>query len=275
MVLTHTTNHTYSHPFPTVTLAFFLRYYSPQLNPFSSHVLSTDTISSHVDPATGRLHTTRLHLKKSRMPSAVMKLLPTSVTGGAGDKSSYVLETSVVDIREGWMQTESRNLNFTGVLSVIESQRYATSPPEQTVPTTYIEPGETDAATSTTSSTTTAASAAPIDPAIARPLPPNTYVTTTFSYRSTLGSKKPDRSVLAYTENGEESGSRRFGGWISGWGANRIQRSIESIASNKTDDHLIKSRDGMRIVLERLRNNGVVAVLRELRRREGKSVFDQ
>ncbi|KAI1484875.1 MSF1-domain-containing protein [Biscogniauxia mediterranea] len=269
MVLTHTTNHTYSHPFPTVTLAFFLRYYSPQLNPFSSHVLSTDTISSRVDPATGRLHTTRLHLKKSRMPSAVMKLLPTSVTGGAGDKSSYVLETSVVDIKEGWMQTESRNLNFTGVLSVIESQRYATSPPEQTVPTTYIEPGKNDASATTTATT------APIASAKARPLSPNTYVTTTFSYRSTLGSKKPDRSVLAYTENGEENASRRFGGWISGWGANRIQRSIESIASNKTDDHLIKSRDGMRIVLERLRNNGVVAVLRELRRREGKSVFDQ
>ncbi|KAK3366556.1 hypothetical protein B0H63DRAFT_529932 [Podospora didyma] len=70
MVLTHTTNHTYSHPFPTVTLAFFLRYCSPQLNPFASHVLSTDTISSHIDPDTGRLHTTRIHLKKSRMPPA-------------------------------------------------------------------------------------------------------------------------------------------------------------------------------------------------------------
>ncbi|KAI5925156.1 MSF1-domain-containing protein [Camillea tinctor] len=275
MVLTHTTNHTYSHPFPTVTLAFFLRYYSPQLNPFSSHVLSTDTISSHVDPATGRLHTTRLHLKKSRMPSAVMKLLPSSVTGGAGDKSSYVLETSVVDIKEGWMQTESRNLNFTGVLSVIEQQRYATSPPEQTAPTAYIESGEAAYAAATDTSTPITTTT-PVVAAMPRSLSPNTYVTTTFSYRSTLGSsKKPDRSVLAYTDNGDEGGSRRFGGWISGWGANRIQRSIESIASNKTDDHLIKSRDGMRIVLERLRNNGVVAVLRELRRREGKSVFEQ
>ncbi|KAK5654878.1 hypothetical protein OQA88_6915 [Cercophora sp. LCS_1] len=129
MVLTHTTNHTYSHPFPTVTLAFFLRYCSPQLNPFASHVLSTDTISSHVDPTTGRLHTTRIHLKKSRMPPAVMKLLPTSLTGGAADKASYILETSVVDMREGWMSTESRNLNFVGVLSVVERQVY-TAPAE-------------------------------------------------------------------------------------------------------------------------------------------------
>ncbi|KAI0538670.1 PRELI-like family protein [Xylaria digitata] len=256
MVLTRTTNHTYSHPFPTVTLAFFLRYYSPQLNPFSSHVLSTDTISSHVDPVTGRLHTTRIHLKKSRMPSTVVKLLPTSVTGGGGDKSSYVLETSVVDMKEGWMKTESRNLNFTGVLSVVEEQHYSTSPPDG-------------------SAVTGAASFNNAALGVPRPLSPNTFVTTTFSYRSTLGNKKYDRAPVDSAETPDETGPRRLGSWISGWGANRIQRSIESIASNKTDDQLIKSRDGMGMVLERLRNNSVVSVLRELRRREGKAVFDQ
>ena len=253
MVLTRTTNHTYSHPFPTVTLAFFLRYYSPQLNPFSSHVLSTDTISSHVDPATGRLHTTRIHLKKSRMPSAVVKLLPTSVTGGGGDKSSYVLETSVVDMKEGWMKSESRNLNFTGVLSVVEEQHYSTTPPD------------------------TAGSAPVNNTALSAPrsLSPNTFVTTTFSYRSTLGNKKQDRAPVDSAETPDEPGPRRLGSWISGWGTSRIQRSIESIASNKTEDQISKSRDGMGLVLERLRNNGVVSVLRELRRREGKVVFDQ
>ncbi|KAF2962965.1 hypothetical protein GQX73_g10615 [Xylaria multiplex] len=232
MVLTRTTNHTYSHPFPTVTLAFFLRYYSPQLNPFSSHVLSTDTISSHVDPVTGRLHTTRIHLK------------------------NYVLETSVVDMKEGWMKTESRNLNFTGVLSVVEEQHYSTSPPDG-------------------SAVTGAGSFNNVALGVPRPLSPNTFVTTTFSYRSTLGNKKHDRAPVDSAETPDETGPRRLGSWISGWGANRIQRSIESIASNKTDDQLIKSRDGMGMVLERLRNNSVVSVLRELRRREGKAVFDQ
>ncbi|KAK9772367.1 putative PRELI/MSF1 domain-containing protein [Seiridium cardinale] len=244
MVLTHTTNHSYSHPFPTVTLAFFLRYYSPQLNPFSSHVLSTDTISSHIDPETGRLYTTRLHLKKSRMPSAVVKLLPTSITGGGGDKSSFVLEESVVDIKEGWMKTQSRNLNFTGVLSVTEQQHYSATAPEQP---------PTDAMS--------------MVPSIARPMSANTYVTTTFAYRSSLGSRKA-------AQEAEEVGPKRFGGWISGWGAKRIQGSIESIASNKTDDQLIKSRDGMRLVLERLRTNGVMGTLRELRRSQGKAAFD-
>lgn len=240
MVLTHTTNHSYGHPFPTVTLAFFLRYYSPQLNPFSSHVLSTDTISSHVDPETGRLHTTRLHLKKSRMPSAVMKLLPATITGGNSDKSSFVLEESVVDIKEGWMKTQSRNLNFTGVLSVLEQQHYSITPPDQQQATTSM-------------SLTAPTAPSPLTAT-------NTYVTTTFSYRSTLGGRK---------EKLEEAASRRIGGWISGWGAKRIQGSIESIASNKTEDQLTKSRDGMRLVLERLRTNGIVATLRELKRREG------
>ncbi|KAF3058610.1 Protein UPS1, mitochondrial [Daldinia childiae] len=259
MVLTHTTNHTYSHPFPTVTLAFFLRYYSPRLNPFSSHVLSTDTISSHVDPETGRLHTTRVHMKKTRLPSAVVKLLPSSVTGGGGDKSSYVLETSVVDIKEGWMKTESRNLNYTGVLSVVEEQHYSTTSPDQ-------------ATSSSLSGSGTVGS--PRTPTAHRHLAPNTFVTTTFSYRSTLGGKKHEKAATESTDSNDESGTRRFGEWISGWGAKRIQSSIESIASNKTDDQILKSRDGMRIVLERLRSNGVVAVLRELRRREG-NVFEQ
>lgn len=244
MVLTHTTNHSYSHPFPTVTLAFFLRYYSPQLNPFSSHVLSTDTVSTHVDPETGRLYTTRLHAKKSRMPKAVIKLLPTSITGGAGDKTAYVLEESVVDIKEGWMSTQSRNLNYTGVLSVTEQQHYSVHPPEQ--------PGVESTA---------------LSPVVPRPLSPNTYVTTTFSYRSTLGNRKAVQEV-------EESGPKGLGGWISGWGAKRIQGSIESIASGKTDDQLIKSRDGMRLVLERLRTNGVMATVRELRRSQGKAAFE-
>lgn len=223
MVLTHSTTHTYSHPFPTVTLAYFLRYCSPRLNPFANHVLSTDTISSYVDPDTQRLHTTRIHLKKSRLPGAVYKLLPTSMTGGgSGDKASYVLETSVVDIREGWMSSESRNLNFTGVLSVIERQQFSIpSEAEQ------VSAHETD-------------------------------VTTSVMFKSKIGEKLRGKLGQAQSE-----------GWLSfssGWGAKRIGRTIESLASNKTQDQLGKSRDGMRHVLERIRNTGVIGVLETLRR---------
>lgn len=226
MVLTHTTNHTYTHPFPTVTLAFFLRYCSPQLNPFASHVLSTDTISSHIDPATGRLHTTRIHLKKSRMPPAVMKLLPASLTGGAADKASYILETSVVDIREGWMATESRNLNFVGVLSVVERQLYA-------------------AAT----------------PAAAR-----TDVETKVVFRSRLGERIRDKLGQHAAATAAQQQQQEGGGWFARLGARGIQRSIEKLASTKTVDQLGKSREGMHMILERLRHTGLLGVL-ELRKR--------
>ncbi|KAK3377943.1 PRELI-like family-domain-containing protein [Podospora didyma] len=231
MVLTHTTNHTYSHPFPTVTLAFFLRYCSPQLNPFASHVLSTDTISSHIDPDTGRLHTTRIHLKKSRMPPAVMKLLPTSLTGGGGaDKASYILESSVVDMKEGWMSTESRNLNFVGVLSVVERQLYR-APASHT----------TEAST--------------------------TDVETKVVFRSRLGErirdklgKSPQETAAAVAHPPQEKDS-----WFSMFGARGVQKTIESLASTKTQDQLGKSREGMRMILERLRQTGVIGVL-ELRK---------
>ncbi|KAF4595673.1 MSF1 domain containing protein [Ophiocordyceps camponoti-floridani] len=227
MVLTHTTGDTYSHPFPTVTLAYFLRYSSPQLNPFASHVLSTDTISSHVDRLTGRLHTTRIHLKKSRMPKAVYNLLPASVMGGSSsaERASYILETSTVDIREGWMRTESRNLNFTGVLSVVEQQQFSHP------------------------------SVAARGPAARH----ETDVVTTVVFRSRLGEKLRGKLGQAH-EDGWLSG------FIGGWGYKGIQRSIESIASTKTLDQLGKSRDGMRLVLERIRNNGAVGVLEAIRR---------
>ncbi len=226
MVLQHSTNHTYSHPFPTVTLAYFLRYSSAQLNPFANHVLSTDTIASHVDEETQRLHTTRIHLKKSRLPGAVFKLLPASVTGGAsGDKASYILETSIVDIKEGWMKTESRNLNFTGVLSVVEKQDF-------NVPT---DPARADAAKS------------------------ETEVTTSVIFKSRLGEKLRGRIGQA-----REDGW--FSGVISGWGTSGVQRSIESLGATKTLSQLGKSRDGMKLVLERIRNNGVIGVLESLRR---------
>ncbi|KAK3995052.1 protein UPS1, mitochondrial [Cladorrhinum sp. PSN332] len=230
MVLTHTTNHTYNHPFPTVTLAFFLRYCSPQLNPFASHVLSTDTISSHMDPQTGRLHTTRIHQKKTRLPPAIMKLLPSTLTGGTTDKSSYILESSVVDMREGWMTTESRNLNFVGVLSVVERQTYA-------IPKTKT-----------------------LD---------NTEVETKVVFRSRLGERIRDRLGTHHSNQAQAAAAiapvQQEGGWFARLGARGIQRSIESLASTKTQDQLGKSREGMRMILERLRQSGIIGVL-ELRK---------
>jgi len=83
--------------FPTVSLAYFLRY----PNPLAKHVMSTDTISQHVDPVTKRLHTVRLHLKKSKVPAGILKFLPKTMSGPDGASQTYILEKSVVDVKEG------------------------------------------------------------------------------------------------------------------------------------------------------------------------------
>jgi 4-amino-4-deoxychorismate lyase len=122
MVKFYSSTEQYPYPFPAVTLAYFLRY----PNPYSTHVLSTDTIARSFDPETQRLTTIRLHLKRSKLPGAVLKLLPRSLLGASatGDTQSFILEKSVVDVKEGWMDTESRNLEWTGVLSVVERQKF-------------------------------------------------------------------------------------------------------------------------------------------------------
>jgi len=155
-----------------------------------------------------------------------MKLLPTTLTGGTTDKASYILEKSVVDMREGWMSTESRNLNFVGVLSVVERQL-------------YLRPRITPAADSTD-------------------------VETKVVFRSRLGDRIRDRLGQAQVQ-AEAAVNEGSGGFFARLGARGIQRSIETLASSKTQDQLGKSREGMRIILERLRQTGVMGVL-EVRR---------
>ena len=123
------------------------------------------------------------------------------------------------------MKTESRNLNWTGVLSVIEKQDFSI----------------------------------PADAARANAANIETDVTTSVIFKSKLGEKLRGRIGQA-----REDGW--FSGVISGWGASGVQRSIETVASTKTMAQLGKSRDGMKLVLERIRNNGVIGVLESLRR---------
>ncbi|TAQ86684.1 hypothetical protein B7494_g5000 [Chlorociboria aeruginascens] len=142
MVRFFESNYTYYYSFPAVTLAYFLRY----PNPYSTHVLSTDVISRSIDPDTGRLFTLRLHRKASRVPSGVKKFLPKSALESmSGDSSdTFVLETSEVDIKEGWMRTESRNLDWTSILSVVEKQEYRREAPRDAGDDFSVAAGKTE-----------------------------------------------------------------------------------------------------------------------------------
>ncbi|CRG88373.1 hypothetical protein PISL3812_05403 [Talaromyces islandicus] len=233
-------NSSYDYSFPAVSLAFFLRY----PNPYSRHVLTSDVIDRYVDPATKRLHTTRLHLKKSKIPSALLKLLPKGIGGSENSGQSFILEKTVVDVKEGWMTTESRNMEWTGILSVVERQLYER---ENGSAGNSIEmPAEGE----------------------------KVNVRTTVTFKSRLGQTKllnrarKAAEEMSPSSEAEEDAPKR--GFFSSLSTAGIQRTIELIGVTRTRDAVLRSKEGMNVVLERLRSGGIVGVLEGMRRdREG------
>ncbi|KEI36232.1 uncharacterized protein L969DRAFT_67931, partial [Mixia osmundae IAM 14324] len=112
MTRTYSHEHVYDSPWVDVALAFFLRY----PNPLSPHVISCDVISRSFDPTTLRLHTTRVLLKKGKLP----KWAPRSV---AERSESWILEESVLDLATQSLECTTSNLDHKNYLSVTERQR--------------------------------------------------------------------------------------------------------------------------------------------------------
>lgn len=213
---------------PTVSLAYFLRY----PNPYATHVLSTDTISQHVDPVTKRLHTVRLHLKKSKIPSAVLNFVPKAMKGADGTSKTYILEKSVVDVKEGWMQTESRNMEWTGVLSVIEQQMYQ-------------DKSKFDMKSL-----------------------PGTSCKTTVTLTSHIGEtikKRRRASQAANDASYDVDEDQPKQGWFASWSTAGIQRTVEFAGLTRTKTALVNSAKGMNVVMERLRSGGIKGVLEGMR----------
>jgi 4-amino-4-deoxychorismate lyase len=259
MVKFYSSSETYSYPFPAVTLAYFLRY----PNPYSTHVLSTDTIARHYDPETQRLTTIRLHLKRSKLPSAVLKLLPRSLLGASagGDTQSYILEKSVVDIKEGTMDTESRNLEWTGVLSVVERQMFkrpAPMTPADAESKTwhgmegasrrhgFINFGGLGAGTKVEDTGET------------------TDVTSSVTLHSHIGEAWKKKREAAREGASDEEAPPKMG-FLRSWGTATLQRNIEKIGLTRAQRSQPNAREGMKVVLERMRAGGLVAVLDGMR----------
>ena len=262
MVKFYSTNYTYDYPFPAVTLAYFLRY----PNPYSRHVASTDTISRHYDPETQRLTTVRLHLKRSRIPPAVLKLLPRGEpkgdVGTGGSTQSFILEQSVVDVREGWMQTESRNLDWNNVLSVIERHTYS-GPPLSTSTIEASESSEDDAEVEKVKTDRLVR-----DPAWSG----QTSVDITVILKSRIGEQIRKRrqrwgeqaSATSVTGGEEEQPVKQ--GWLSSWSSGAVRSAIEAISLQRTERSQPKAQKGMSVVLDRLREGGLEAVLEGMRK---------
>lgn len=175
----------------------------------------------------------------------MLALLPKAVLGNVrgGRSETYILERSTIDVKEGWMKTESRNLDWTGILSVVEKQEYHRQLPADEP----LEDGNIGQGT--------------------------TGVTTTVVFRSRLGDRLRARanrtseavveSVIKEAEEGEVEEKK---GFLANWSTMGVQRSIEAIASRRTENQLGKSKEGMMIVLERLRNGGLGGVLEGMRK---------
>lgn len=133
------------------------------------------------------------------------------------------------------MKTESKNLDWTGILSVVERQQY-----ERRVPDDESDDFSVGAGT--------------------------TGVVTTVMFRSRLGDRLRARARKGETSAADADDEVPKRGFLANWSTSGIQRSIEAIASRKTENQLGNSKEGMKIVLERLRNGGLVGVLEGMRK---------
>lgn len=252
MVKFYSSNDTYPYPFPAVTLAYFLRY----PNPYSTHVLSTDTIARHFDPEKQTLTTVRLHLKRSKLPSAILKLLPRSFLGASanGDTQSYILEKSVVDIKNGRMDTESRNLEWTGVLSVVERQEFH-RPVPHTEEDAKVWQGMEGAARR--HGFLSFGPGAKVEDN-----GETTEVHSSVTLHSHIGEKWKKRKAA---EEGVEEEQPQKMGFLKSWSTSSLQRSIEMIGLKRARRSQPNAKEGMKVVLERMREGGLVAVLEGMR----------
>ena len=232
---------TYDYSFPTVSLAYFLRY----PNPYSRHVLSTDVIERYIDPATKRLHTTRLHLKRSKVPTPLLRFLPKGSVEAGGAGKNFIVETSVVDPKEGWMETSSRNMEFTGVLSVIERQKFErrNESPESWTSRLALS----DVTQKSVEDTN------------------RTFCKTTVTFVSHFGmpkARKRKRIEGNSTVAEEEPPKQGFFASLSSAG---VQRTIELVGVKRAKQALTNGNHGMNVVLERLRSGGIRGVFEGIR----------
>ncbi|KAI5476653.1 hypothetical protein MNV49_007431 [Pseudohyphozyma bogoriensis] len=107
--------HSVDAPLAFVALAHNQRFPSP----YATHVISSDVISRSFHPQTNTLRTTRLVLKRGKMPAWA----PARV---AEVGTSWVLEESELDMEgeQRWLRVRSRNIDHKTVMEVFEWQSF-------------------------------------------------------------------------------------------------------------------------------------------------------
>ncbi|KAL5281636.1 SLMO2 family protein [Megaselia abdita] len=114
-----TSEHTFNHPWETVTQAAWRKY----PNPMTPSIIGTDVVDRKV--VDGVLHTHRLVQSKWYLPKWTHKLIGTA-------KVCFASEKSTVDVRSKEMMLKTVNLTFCRHISVDESLYYVPHPSDST-----------------------------------------------------------------------------------------------------------------------------------------------
>jgi hypothetical protein len=110
----YSAENTFNYHFDQVLQAFWRRY----PNPYSSHVLSEDTIFREVKKD-GKLYSKRLLTKTNKVPNWGKKFFKA--------KFVCIVEESVVDPKAKTLITYTRNIGFNKIMNVVEKVIYRTS----------------------------------------------------------------------------------------------------------------------------------------------------
>jgi hypothetical protein len=133
------------------------------------------------------------------------------------------------------METESRNMEWTGILSVRERQYF------QRRHSSELKRAEGNQEKEMTACKTTV-----------------TFVSR-LGQAKALKRKAENTSATDQTEPPKQ-------GFFSAWSTAGIQRTVELVGVKRTKSALLNGKEGMNVVLERLRQGGVLAVLEGMRR---------
>jgi hypothetical protein len=170
-------------------------------------------------------------VKRSRIPPAVLKFLPSGSANEDGSTNSFILETSVIDVKQGWLETESKNLDWNNILSVIERHSYRR----------------------------------PMDFNSSAPHESRTDVSVSVTLKSRIGEQirkqrqRWGQQSTAAALNDEDGPVKQS--WLGSWTSGAVRLAIENIGLQRTEKSQPKAQKGMSVVLARLRSGGWQAAL--------------
>lgn len=120
MVRAYSQEHIYKHPWERVTAASWRKFADPENKRILSHILEVDTLSHKLEPAAGKLYTTRALTVHAPGPWFIHRII--------GQDVCHCVESTVVDAKSRSMQLATRNVSLEKFIEVEEKIRYEPHP---------------------------------------------------------------------------------------------------------------------------------------------------